>query len=166
MIVRRAVPGDAAALATLGARVFRDTFLPVPTNRPEDVESYIAATYGAEQQGREIVDPGIVTLVAAEHDELIAFAQIRRAPSEFGDVELARFYVDRTFHGRGIAQALMQECLAAARALGGETFWLGVWERNDRAQAFYRKFGFRKTGTHSFLMGSDLQTDDVLSMTL
>ena len=49
-----------------------------------------------------------------------------------------------------------------ARARGARELWLGVWERNARAQAFYRKHGFRKVGTQIFVVGSDPQTDDVM----
>jgi RimJ/RimL family protein N-acetyltransferase len=39
---------------------------------------------------------------------------------------------------------------------------LGVWERNARAQAFYRKHGFNRVGRQTFVVGSDPQTDDVM----
>ena len=40
--------------------------------------------------------------------------------------------------------------------------WLGVWERNPRAIAFYLKAGFVQVGSHVFMVGSDRQTDWVL----
>ena len=40
--------------------------------------------------------------------------------------------------------------------------WLGVWERNVRAQAFYRKHGFDRVGSKVFVVGSDPQTDLVM----
>ena len=49
-----------------------------------------------------------------------------------------------------------------ARAMGGRTLWLAVWQRNPRAIAFYRKYGFRDVGTHFFVVGSDHQTDRVM----
>ena len=49
-----------------------------------------------------------------------------------------------------------------ARRGAATTMWLGVWERNARAQAFYRKHGFGKVGRQVFVVGSDPQTDDVL----
>jgi RimJ/RimL family protein N-acetyltransferase len=49
--------------------------------------------------------------------------------------------------------------LDAARARGAKTLWLGVWERNPRAVAFYEKYGFTRVGEHSFTLGSDVQTD-------
>ena len=164
MIVRRAVSSDAAALAELGARTFADAF--AAQNRPEDLEAYLAKTYGEVQQRREIEDPEIVTLLVHDGELLIAFAQLRGSSSEHGDVELARFYVHREHHGRGVAQMLMSAVVDAARELGGETLWLGVWEHNPRAIRFYEKCGFRDVGSHPFLVGSDLQTDRVMTFVI
>ena len=184
MIVRRAVAEDAAPLAALALKTFNDTF--APFNREEDMLAYTSVTYGQPYQLREIENPNLITLVVevppAEHEGgtssvasrpptqvpgdarddngLAAYAQIRRSPgAPHGDVEIARFYVDQAYHGRGIAQTLMAAVESHARALGATRLWLGVWERNFRAQAFYRKFGFEKVGEHPFLLGTDLQTD-------
>jgi len=75
---------------------------------------------------------------------------------------VVRFCVDRPWHGRGLAQTLMAATADTARAAGGSTLWLGVWERNGRAIAFYRKCGFEDVGTHSFVLGDDHQRDRVL----
>ena len=159
--IRRAAVGDAGRLAELGERTFRHTF--AAQNDPDDLEDYVGKTYGEPQQRREIEDPGFVTLLVEDDGVLIAFAQLRRAPCEHGDVEIARFYVDRGHHGRGIAQSLMGAAEETARALGGTVLWLGVWEHNARAIAFYAKCGFRDVGSHPFLIGKDLQTDRVMS---
>lgn len=159
--IRRATVHDAAALAQLAERTFRDAF--AADNNPDDLELHIRSSYGEPQQRREIESADVITLVVEDDGFLIAFAQIRRAPSEHGDVEIARFYVDRAHHGRGIAQSLMAAANDAARELGGTTLWLGVWERNPRAIAFYEKCGFRDVGSHPFLVGTDLQTDRIMS---
>ena len=164
MIVRRATPADAAALAELGARTFRDTF--AEQNTAEDMRLYLANTYGEELQRREIEDPEIVTLVAENGGALVAFAQLRRSIEGYGDVELARLYVDRGHHGQGLAQTMMNAAIDAARALGGATLWLGVWERNARAIRFYEKCGFTDVGSHPFLVGNDLQTDRVMTFVI
>jgi RimJ/RimL family protein N-acetyltransferase len=54
----------------------------------------------------------------------------------------------------------------AARHRGAKTLWLGVWERNHRARAFYAKCGFRDVGDHIFLFGTDPQTDLVMQVSL
>ena len=40
--------------------------------------------------------------------------------------------------------------------------WLGVWEHNPRAQAFYRKAGFADVGSKVFVVGTDAQADRVM----
>lgn len=164
MILRRASASDAAALAELAARTFADTF--AAQNRPEDIEAYLAKTYGEALQRREIEDPAIVTLLVEDDGALVAFAQLRRSNAKQGQVELARFYVHGAHHGRGIAQRLMDATVGAARELGGATLWLGVWEHNARAIRFYEKCGFRDAGSQPFLLGSDLQTDRVMTFVI
>jgi ribosomal protein S18 acetylase RimI-like enzyme len=60
----------------------------------------------------------------------------------------------------------MRACVDEARKAGHETIWLGVWERNERAQAFYRKWDFRPVGEHTFPLGADLQRDVLMERTL
>jgi ribosomal protein S18 acetylase RimI-like enzyme len=159
--IRPATPSDAAALAEIGARTFRDAF--AAQNRAEDMDAYIAQTYGEAQQRWELEDPKNVALLVERDGVLIGFAQLRREQEK---VEIARFYVDRGHHGAGIAQELMQRCIDTARELGAGTLWLGVWEHNPRAIRFYEKCGFADIGSHPFLVGSDLQTDRLMSLTL
>ena len=53
----------------------------------------------------------------------------------------------------------MDACFSRAKETGRDVIWLGVWEFNPRAQRFYEKNGFRLVGKHTFLLGSDPQTD-------
>jgi RimJ/RimL family protein N-acetyltransferase len=162
--IRTGAPADAAHLADLASRTFRETFS--EGTSAQDMAVHLAEAYGAGQQGRELADPDIVTLVVEAEQQLVAYAQVRRAPAPAcvtGDalIELWRFYVDRPWQGRGIAQRLMERVDEEARRLGGKTIWLGVWEHNHRAQAFYRKAGFVDVGAHVFMVGSDAQTDKI-----
>jgi hypothetical protein len=50
-----------------------------------------------------------------------------------------------------------------ATARGSDVMWLGVWERNQRAIAYYRTWGFLEFGTHGFMLGKDLQWDILLA---
>jgi diamine N-acetyltransferase len=160
--IRRAAPSDASALAELAARTFAETF--AADNNPEDLSAHLRTYYGVAQQSAELADPDVISLLAYWNQELVGFAQVRRksAPScvvEESPIELHRFYVTRSAQGRGVAAPLMLEARAAAEELGGRHLWLGVWERNPRAIAFYVKSGFAKVGSHEFIVGSDRQTD-------
>ncbi len=163
--IRRGIPSDAAALAEFAARTFADAF--AADNRPEDMEAHLAKAYGVPQQVQELADPNILSLLAFQDESLIAYAQVRRnvppaCVTQAQAVELQRFYVDRSAHGSGIAATLMSAVREAALDLGGRCLWLGVWERNRRAIAFYSKVGFTDVGSHDFYVGSDRQTDRVL----
>lgn len=168
--IRLATPADAGALAAFGERTFREAF--GPDNRPEDVDAYVRATYFADRQGAEIADPDRITFVGESDGALAAFAQLRsdgEAPScvtGSAPIELLRFYVDRPWQGRGVAHELMDTVVAAARSRGARTLWLGVWERNSRAIAFYEKHGFRDVGCQPFKLGGDDQTDRVMARAL
>lgn len=164
-MIRPGEATDATALAALAARTFRETF--ATDNRPEDMAVHIAHAYGASQQRSELVDPNIATLLVEVDGRLAGYAQLR-----FGvppacvtgpkPVELWRLYIAQPWHGRGIAQALMRRVESDAQERGGRTLWLGVWERNERAKAFYGKVGFTDVGSHIFKLGADAQTDRIL----
>jgi GNAT superfamily N-acetyltransferase len=163
--IRTATVADAAVVASLAKRTFYDTF--ASTNDPADMALYLAGAYGVEQQTRELQDPGIVTLLVDQDGETVAYAQVRNdhvpdCVTGPGAIELWRFYVDREWHGRGIAMPLMERVKTVARQRGARTMWLGVWERNDRARAFYAKCGFVDAGEHIFLFGTDPQRDLVM----
>lgn len=169
MTIRRAVLGDAPVLADLARATFYDTF--ASTNDANDMALHLQRAYGVPQQSAELGDPGITTLLVERDGVPVAYAQIRdhHVPECVNDpaaVELWRFYVHRDWHGKGVAQALMDRVKAEARQRGARTLWLGVWERNDRARAFYAKCGFVDVGEHVFLFGTDPQTDRVMMTTL
>ena len=164
--IRRGEAADAMALSVLAARTFYETF--AADNNPDDLAQYMQLAYGVEQQRGELLDPRIETLVVETGNDLVAYAMVRE--SETPDcvtgpapIELWRFYVRREWHGRGVAQELMTAVEASARARGAGTLWLGVWERNLRAQAFYRKRGFVDVGSHIFVVGTDPQTDRIFA---
>jgi GNAT superfamily N-acetyltransferase len=135
------------------------------------MDLHCARSYGEAVQRREIVDPKLETWVAESDGRLVAYAQLcfgAAPPCVAGaaPVEVQRFYVDAEHHGKGLAQELMAVLLARARARGADAVWLGVWERNPRAIAFYRKCGFEPCGDQVFLLGRDPQRDLVLSLRL
>ncbi|MGE4162554.1 MAG: GNAT family N-acetyltransferase [Vicinamibacterales bacterium] len=167
--IREAGVEDASALAALAARLFEETF--GASNAPADMAVYLAGAFGEAQQRRELEAAHVHTLLVLVAGEPIGYAQVRHAevpacviaPSP---VELWRFYLDARWHGRGVAQALMRQVEQVVRGMGGAAIWLGVWEHNQRALAFYRRLGFIDVGSHGFQLGLDLQTDRIMSRTL
>ena len=148
--IRRANREDAGLLAELGARTFFETF--AADNTPQDMSAYLAASFSLAQTTAQLADPASTFLLAEVDGLATGYAQLHA-------VELVRLYVSLEWLGRGIGEALMRACVDEARQAGHDAIWLGVWERNGRAQAFYRKWNFRAVGQHVFQLGSDPQRD-------
>lgn len=164
-LIRKAEVSDAEELARFAARTFSETF--GAENTPEDLALYLAKAYGPDQQGAELRDAAWTTLLAEEGKSLAGYAQVRSgsAPSCVtgqAPIELFRFYVDSPWQGQGLARRLMEAVDEEAIRRGARTLWLGVWERNARGQAFYRKWGFVDVGEHTFMVGTDPQRDRVM----
>lgn len=169
LTIRRGTLEDAGLLSELGARTFEETF--GAHNTEEDLAAYMASSFNLAQQTAELEDPASTFLIAEVDGRAAGYAKLRDGEPEQGvegskPVELVRLYVSREWLGRGIGEQLMRACLDEARQAGHETIWLGVWERNQRAQAFYRKWNFRTIGEHMFQLGADLQRDLLMERTL
>jgi ribosomal protein S18 acetylase RimI-like enzyme len=165
-VVRRAGRRDAKQLASLAEATFRDTF--EARNSAENMALHCGTRYGEAVQASEIADPDMVTLVCESQETLAGFAQLRwggapRCVVAAAPGEIQRLYVARKFHGMGVARKLMLACLDEMRARRSDVVWLGVWEHNPRAIAFYRKFGFAEVGEHIFPLGRDPQRDIVMT---
>jgi ribosomal protein S18 acetylase RimI-like enzyme len=81
-------------------------------------------------------------------------------------LEIRRIYASQKYLGKGVGKELMQAIISEARQRGCDCIWLGVWEKNQRAIHFYKKWGFREVGTHTFSLGDDLQNDFVMELEL
>lgn len=167
--IRRGVVADAATLADFAGRTFAEAFGAVTA--PADMAAHLAHTYTPALQAAELADPDLVTLLAERDGGIVAYAQIRRngdtpdCVAQEGVAEVQRFYADSSVRGSGLATDLMRHSLAAALELGARHAWLGVWEQNARAIAFYRKAGFVPVGSKVYVVGSDHQVDHVMLAT-
>jgi ribosomal protein S18 acetylase RimI-like enzyme len=163
--IRRAVPGDAPALSALAARLFHETY--TGQNRAEDMQAYIAEHFTPAKQAEELADPAFRALLVTVEEELAGYACLRTgaAPADVPagtPMEIARFYVDSRWQGRGLAPRLMQVCVSKAQDAGCDVLWLSVWKENARAIRFYEKQGFQIAGTLLFRLGGDLQEDHLM----
>ena len=159
---RRAVLDDAETLLEFAARTYYETFSPV--NTPENMQAYMATAFTLPQIKEELSDPRATFLLAEIEGHLCGYAKLLAdQPPDCiiggAPIELVRFYIDQSWYGSGLASALMEVCLAEAKQGGFKTIYLGVWEKNLRAQAFYQKWNFVRVGEHIFEMGDDPQLD-------
>ena len=165
--IREATADDVEALTDLAAHTFRDTF--ENRNEPANMASYLEQWFSVDRIRSELKEPHTTFLLAFAdpHDPPIGYAKLRAGqtePSVQGPdpIELERLYVSRQVIGTGIGAALMQTCLTESADAGYRTIWLGVWENNEPAIAFYERWGFEIVGSHIFLLGSGEQTDMIM----
>jgi ribosomal protein S18 acetylase RimI-like enzyme len=160
--IRVATISDAEMMTEFAWRTFHDAFAPM--NSPDNMEAYMSQNFTLQKFSAQIADPRATFLIAEIDTTPVAFAKLYDGEvpicvSGLAPVEIERFYVDRQFHGKGVAQTLMQACFDRARQSGHGTIYLGVWENNHRAIAFYRKCGFDVVGSHVFQLGDEAQND-------
>lgn len=163
--IRQATLADAALYTSIAQAAFVDTF--GKDNTPEDMAQYCANAFSEEIQRGELADDRHLVLVAERSGDAVGYAMLRTAgaPDCVADrdaIEIARLYSVARVIGTGVGAALMQRCLEIAVERGHRSVWLGVWEHNPRAIAFYERWGFVDVGSATFVLGTDHQTDRVM----
>jgi ribosomal protein S18 acetylase RimI-like enzyme len=161
--IRPAAVADASILATISAEMFVETY--ARFNDPANLAAHVAARFNPAQQAAELHAPRATMLLGFIGDETRPAAYAYFGPGETppevtdpGAVEIKRFYVASSYHGLGVARTMMRAVIERAAA----TLWLGVWERNPRAIAFYEKVGFATVGRTTYDLGTDRQQDLVM----
>ncbi|MGA9767397.1 MAG: GNAT family N-acetyltransferase [Blastocatellia bacterium] len=163
--IRRAGLTDAGVLAELGTQTFYDTF--AVDNTPEDMAAYLSSAFSPALQEAELAANNAIFFIAEIDGTAVGYAKLQSNPSPpcvpgSNPLELCRLYVSQAAIGSGIGAALMRGCISEAQTSGYKTMWLGVWERNVRAQKFYERWGFHLAGEQNFQLGSDAQIDWVM----
>ncbi len=161
IFIRHATTGDAALIADLSRQTFYDTF--AAQNRPEDMALFLEQQFTRDALMEEVGAPGNTFLLAYDGAEVAGYARLREGAAPLGGnvaaLEIARLYVVKSSIGKGVGKVLMQACINMAKEKGKKMVWLGVWENNERAIAFYTQWGFEKFSEQPFVLGYDVQTD-------
>ncbi len=165
VILRRAGPADAAALAALGRRTFTHTF--GHTYRPEDLAAFLAESYSVEWHVALLADPARDTWVAAAGAGLVGFgvAGPCKLPVEALEPtagEIQRLYLRDDWQGRGIGTRLLERLLADLAARGHDPLYVGVWAENTGAQRLYGRYGFTRVGEYFFPVGAHQDHEFIL----
>jgi len=170
--VRRATTEsvDADELAALAARTF--PLACPPSMAAENIASFIDANLSATRFAEYLTDPQRAVLTAQEDGRIVGYAMLIRGVDDDTDVqravelrpaaELSKLYLLTDFHGTGVSAALMERALATAAEWDARCVWLGVNQKNQRAQRFYAKSGFEISGTRTVQVGAGREDDFVM----
>ena len=140
-------------------------------NSPEDMEAYLNKSYAIDQLTREINNPNSEFYFAVDGETVVGYLKVNigTAQTENKDnegFEIERIYVDQAYLGKKIGQLLFNKAVDLAKYKKSKYVWLGVWEENHRALAFYQKNGFVPFDKHIFKLGNDEQTDIMMKLAL
>ena len=165
--LRRITTDDAKVLSAIAKQTFFDTFTGTCTDA--DMQEFLEAYFNENRLAKEISDENNFYFFAEQNGNPVGYLQFMEDYSglplikKWKALELKRIYVLKEFQGKGIAKQLMDLTLSHAKEHAYEVVWLGVWEHNNRAQQFYKKYGFVDSGhTHDFPIGNTPQTDNWL----
>src|SRR5690606_3241791 len=133
-------------------------------NTPENMQTYIEKAFNLEQLSSELNNPSSQFYFAYFNDDLAGYLKMNTddAQSErMGDdaLEIQRIYIKREFQRHGLGKYLVHYAKEIGIKNNKKKIWLGVWEHNANAIAFYEKMGFVQTGKFSFYLGDEEQTD-------
>jgi diamine N-acetyltransferase len=153
---------DASALSAIARETFYESF--AHENDEEDMRLYLETNFLPQQIEDELKDKRTTFFLAYAGEELAGYAKVSlKAPEKMdkdvSGLEVERIYVRSRHQRRNIGQKLLDQCLAHARAYAVEVVWLGVWQHNKKAVAFYKRNSFVQYGEHDFVLGKDVQTD-------
>ncbi len=161
---------DTEELASVAARTFP---LACPPSIPaDDIVSFIDTHLSATRFAKYLADPQRAILTARLGGRIIGYAMLIRGVADDTDVqravevrpaaELSKMYLLPDYHGAGASTALMAATLATGADWQVRCLWLGVNQRNERAQRFYLKSGFKVNGTRTFQVGARREADFVM----
>jgi len=167
--IKKCTLKDLHSLQKISYETFNETFK--DQNSPENMNAYLKKAFNLEQVEKELSNRSSQFFFVFYNQELAGYLKVNtnEAQSEkMGDqsLEVERIYIKNTYQKQGLGKYLLNKAIEIAQEQNKENIWLGVWEKNENAIAFYKKMGFVQIGAHSFYMGDEEQTDFIMSKPL
>jgi len=169
MVLKKTNLSNLNLIIELGRETYYDTFHAM--NTEQTMSDYLNEAFNEAKIAEEMNNPMSEFYILHHEKTPSAYIKVNRAPaqSDINDphsLELERIYVRKDYKGLGFGRFLINETVSLAKSYNCLFLWLGVWEKNTPALAFYRKMGFFEFGRHKFQMGEELQSDLLLKKTL
>lgn len=156
-------------LQAISYETFNETFR--QQNSPGNMQAYLERAFNLEQLEKELANSSSQFFFVYSDNEIAGYLKINTAEAqseEMGEdaLEVERIYIRNKFQKYGLGKYLFNKAVEFALERHKKRIWLGVWDRNENAIAFYNKIGFVQTGVHSFYMGDEEQTDYIMTKSL
>lgn len=160
---------DVETLRSLSIQTFTETF--AGQNTESDMQKYISEKLSTEKLLAELLHPGSEFYFIRWNNEIAGYLKLNSGSAQTekhheNSLEIERIYVLNNYHGKGAGYLLLKKAIEVAREKQDAYIWLGVWEKNTSAIAFYTKNGFVTYDKHIFKLGNDEQTDLMMRLNL
>jgi ribosomal protein S18 acetylase RimI-like enzyme len=160
---------DVLQLQYIGKETFSQAFSDI--NSPENMEKYLEESFAVNQLSVELNNEESQFYFAKSNDNVIGYMKLNTGSAQKENpkenaLEIERIYVLKEYHGKKVGQMLYDKAIQVAEQKGVDHVWLGVWEKNQRAIAFYKKNGFTDFDQHVFMLGDDRQIDIMMKLNL
>lgn len=167
--IEKCAQEDLQKLQQISYETFYETFK--DQNSSDNMNAYLERAFSQEQLEKELLHTSSRFYFIYVDHEVAGYLKINTddAQSEnMGEdsLEIERIYIKSDFQKHGLGKSLLNKAIEAAKDCGKTKIWLGVWENNAAAIAFYSKMGFVQTGAHSFYMGDEEQIDFIMTFAL
>lgn len=167
--IRKVKPEEVSELRTMSIATFRDTF--AHDNTEEQMQEYFDTAFSQEVLSEELAEKESRYFFIEVDGIKAGFLKTNTGQAQTEQeleqsFEIQRLYICQGFQGLGLGKKLFEFALQEGRRLGCQWAWLGVWEKNYKAQAFYEKYGFEKFSEHSFPVGDKIDTDWLMRLPL
>lgn len=163
-LINECTENEVDTLAKIGADTFYETF--IAYNTKENIEAYIQKAYATQNIQQFIKNNLGGYYLAYQQQQAVGYIKLINGLEQPQKIELEKIYVYQTHHGKGVANMLMEQAIAYAKKLNAAELFLGVWQENLRACAFYKKFGFEVYDTREFTLGSRICHDYMMKLKL
>jgi ribosomal protein S18 acetylase RimI-like enzyme len=137
----------------LSRETFQDAY--AEKTQPALMRSYLERAFGVQKIAVELANPYSKFFLLQDQNSSVGYLKVNfsEGQTEYHDpasLEIERLYVRQPRWGEGFGESLLLKAEEIARQNFLACIWLGVWQQNERAIAFYRKHGYEVTGTHTF----------------
>ena len=155
------------SLLHISIKTFFDTFSHL--NSEANMQAYLNSNLTEQKLTNELNTPGSEFYFAWVDDKLAGYLKINTGLAqtelrEDSGMEIERIYVLQEYQGKKVGQFLLDNSINLAKEKHKSYLWLGVWEDNSKAIAFYKKNGFVSFDSHTFKLGDEIQTDIMMKL--
>lgn len=160
--IKKVSTDELEELKKLSVNTFSDSF--TEQNNEIQMKAYLEKAFNTDQLRSELSNPESFFYFVKEEDKILGYLKLNTKTAQTDQVldsslEIERIYLVQEAQGKGIGKLLMDFSIAEAKRRNLLCLWLGVWEKNEKAIAFYKSYGFEVFADHPFKLGDESQKD-------